>query len=68
MYNEHMKIEKKALIKLLGGTAEKAAHKLGYTHRNNIQRLSDPLTDNQVKTITMRMRAARVKIPAEWQG
>lgn len=58
-------MNKKPLIEYLGGTAEKAAFKLGYTHRNNIQRLSDPLTPRQVQTITMRMKAKRIKIPKD---
>jgi len=51
------------LIAHLGGNCAKAASRLGYTHRNNIQRLSNPLTDRQVKTIVMRMKAKRIPIP-----
>jgi hypothetical protein len=59
-------MNKRKLIEYLGGTCEKAAHRLGYASdnaRNNIQRLSDPLTDRQVQTIIMRMKAKRIKIP-----
>jgi len=59
-------MNKKTLIEYLGGTCEKAALRLGYTHRNNVQRLANPLTARQVQTITMRMKAKRIKIPSEW--
>ena len=59
-------MNKQSLIELLGGTAEKAAKRLGYAHRNSVQRLSDPLTDRQVKDISLRIRAARIKIPKDW--
>lgn len=64
-------MDKKKLIDYLGGSCAKAANRLGYVSanaRNNIQRLSNPLTPRQVQTITMRMKANRIKIPAEWQG
>lgn len=62
-------MNKRKLIEYLGGTCEKAAYKLGYASdnaRNNIQRLSNPLTKRQVQTITMRMKANRIKIPKDW--
>jgi hypothetical protein len=65
-----MNIDKQELIKTLCGkakpTAKNAAERLGYTHRNNIQRLSDPLTKRQCETITMRMKAKRIAIPKDW--
>jgi hypothetical protein len=59
-------MDKKKLIEYLGGTCKAAAEKLDYKSANarcNIQRLSDPLTPRQVQTITMRMKAKRIKIP-----
>lgn len=65
-----MELLKKDVISIVCGdqkpTMDNAAKKLGYTHRNNIQRLSNPLTPRQVKTIIMRMRAYSVPIPNEW--
>lgn len=58
-------MNKRKLIDYLGGTAEKAALKLDYNHRNNIQRLPAQLTDRQEKVIRMRMRAAGIEIPAD---
>jgi len=59
-------MKKQDLIDLLGGTAVKAANRLGYAHRNSVQRLDAELTDRQVKDIIMRLRAKRIKFPAEW--
>jgi hypothetical protein len=61
-------MKKESLINLLGGTADKAAKRLGYAHRNSIQRFGETLTERQVKDITMRMRAKRIKIPKEWNS
>lgn len=62
-------MNKYKLIEYLGGTAEKAAIRLGYSPnkgaRNNVQRLSNPLTERQCRTITMRMKAKRIRIPPE---
>ena len=54
------------LIEYLGGTAEKAAKRLDYAHRNSIQRFGDYLTPRQVADITRRMKAKRINIPKEW--
>lgn len=62
-------MNKYKLIEYLGGTAEKAAIRLGYSPnegvRNNVQRLSNPLTERQCKTMIMRMKAKRIRIPPE---
>ena len=60
-------MNKKDLIELLGGTAERAATKLGYSHRNSIQRFPDVLTDSQVNVVLLRMRAVRIPIPQNWR-
>ncbi len=59
-------MKKQDLINLLGGNAEKASKRLGYAHKNSVLRLSDPLTDRQVKDMVMRMKAKRIKFPREW--
>lgn len=59
-------MNKKELIEHLGGTAEKAAKRLDFAHRNSVQRYKDVLTDRQVKDVVRRMKANRIKFPAEW--
>lgn len=62
-------ITKQNLLDHLGGTYTNVARKLGYKGfraDNNITRLPDVLTDNQVGVILMRMRARRIKVPASW--
>jgi len=53
-------MEKRKLIDSLGGTCEKAAEKLGFAHRNSVQRLNDTLTTRQEKDILMRLKANRI--------
>ena len=61
-------MKKQDLINLLGGTAEKAAKRLDYAHRNSVQRFDDELTDRQNADIIRRLRAKRIKYPAEWNS
>lgn len=61
-------MKKQKLIEYLGGSAQSAAKKLGYTgYRgdNNITRLPDTLTARQCDVIIMRMKANRIKLPPE---
>lgn len=60
-------MNKKDLIELLGGTAEKAAAKLEYSHRNSVQRFPRELTSRQVAVVLLRMRAVRIPIPKSWK-
>lgn len=65
-----MKIVKKKLIELLGGTNTTAARALGYSGLradNNISRLPDVLTERQSASIVLRMKANRIKVPVEWK-
>ena len=62
-------MKKSELIKHLAGehgSVDKAAKRLGYAHRNSVQRFDNELTDRQTKDIIMRMRAKRIKYPAWW--
>lgn len=59
-------MEKSKLIAYLGGTAEKAAKRLDFAHRNSVQRYKEILTPRQVKDVSRRMRALGIEIPEEW--
>lgn len=61
-------MRKQELIDYLGGTADSAAKKLDFAHRNSIQRYKDELTPRQCTDVIRRMKAKRIKIPVVWVG
>ena len=61
-------MKKSDLINFLakGGTVEAAARRLDFAHRNSLQRLPAELTERQTKDMIRRMKAKRIKYPADW--
>lgn len=51
-------MNKAKLIKALGGSCEKAAKKLEYSHRQTVQSFAQILTEGQEKAVTRRLKAA----------
>ena len=59
-------MKKSELIEYLGGTADSAAKKLDFAHRNSVQRYGEYLTPRQCADVIRRMKANRIKVPVLW--
>ena len=58
-------MKKQIIIDYLGSAPE-IARRLDYAHRNVVYGWPDILTDRILSDIIRRMKAARIKVPSEW--